>query len=273
MLRYFITDRQNISFNYSMNHVYPSFSILDPTPVYVDSSRIITGNPALSPYFRHGFRLTYQITQPEKRNLFFRVGFQHQIMNHAITQKEYLDDIGIYHISYANAAHRSGTQMQVNSSINLFEWWKINVDGNIHYQNYRDGYQGQFNKGLWIYNLSWGSMIWYKDLSFNYVHTPTFLNATLTGYERHTGFSKVSVRYKLNRWEFSMTLRNLTPQIYQREVYAADFTEIYRDEMSERTYQLNVGIQYYFQKGKQYRSKQKKTKQFEGSIGGDAVRY
>jgi hypothetical protein len=274
MLRYFITGKQNITFNYTVSHPRPSFSILDPTPVYVDSSRIITGNPALSPYFRHGFRLTYQITQPEKRNLFFRISFLHQIMNGAITQKEYLDDMGVYHISYSNADRRSGTQMQINSSIDLFDWWKINLDGNIHYQNYRDGNQGQFNKELWIYNLSWGSIIRYKNLTCNYAHNPSFRTATLTGYERYEGWSSISLRYRLNSsWIFSLMLREFTPKIYQRETYDTDFTEIYRNEMTERTGQLNIGIQYYFQKGKQRRDKQKNTKQFEGNVGGTSRTY
>jgi hypothetical protein len=269
MLRYLIDNNQNITFFYALTHSYPDFSLLNPIPVYVDSSRVVTGNPDLKPFFRHGFRLNYQIVKPAVKNLFFQTAIVYQIMDDNISQKENLDSNGVYQITYENAAHRSNLNFLLASSIDIFKGLKIKVEGSARYVMFNDDYQAQFNKKYWEYSLSWESQFHYKNFMINYEHYPFFRTPTLTGYLRGEGLSYLSLNYKLNQWGFRIVLREFTPKIYRLETYTDDYSEVYTNIMTERTRQINLSISYFFEKGKQNGMKQKKTKHYETGVGSD----
>jgi hypothetical protein len=274
MLRYLIDNDQNIAFSYSLTHSYPAFSLLNPIPVYVDSSRVVTGNPDLEPFFRHGFRLNYQIVKPAVKNFFFQTGIGYQTIDNNISQKGNLDTNGIYQITYENAAHHSNLNFSLISSIDIFKGWKIKVESSARYVTFQDDYQAQFNKKYWEYSLSWESQFSYKNFMVNYQHYPSFRKPTLTGYVRGESTSYLSLNYKLNQWGFSIALREFTPKVYRLETYTDDYSEIYTNIMTERTRQVNVSVSYFFQKGKQNKKNlQKKTKHYESVQGSDVKSF
>jgi hypothetical protein len=275
MFRYFIDENQSFMFRYSLTHNYPDFSILNPVPVYVDSSRFITGNPDLKPFFRNSFRLTYQITRPHFKKLFVRMAVLYQTINNHITQKEDLESNGAYHISYLNAAHRSNLQFQFTGSFDIIKGWKIIWDGWVRHVTFKDDYQLQFNKKYWEYSLSWRSQVQYKNFYFYYQHDPTFRTPALTGYWQSETYTSISARYKLSRqWEFGVRFRDFVPKMYQTETYTDNYSEIYTNTMTQRHCEFTVSAQYYFQKGIQKQNKQKQTKQYGNSVGrGDVKVY
>ncbi|MDR1161040.1 MAG: outer membrane beta-barrel protein [Tannerellaceae bacterium] len=275
MLRYFLGDNQSVMFNYGLSHTYPDFSLLNPTPVYLDSSRITSGNPNLKPFFRQSYRLTYQLTRPNVKNLFIRLAILYQLTNNNITRKEEADADGIYHISYLNAARHYNLQFQINAALNVINNWYLYMEAWGRRLTFKDDYQLQFNKQYWEYFFSMGSQFRYKNFIFMYTYIPTFRTPTLTGFEKTETYSAVSARYRINRsLDVGLSFRDFAaPKTYKREAYTDTYNEIYTNTMTQRRNELYITINWYFQKGIQKQKKQKQTKEYENSIGIDTRNY
>jgi len=267
MLRYKINKSQNMTLDYMRMRQSPSFSYLNPLPLFVDSTRIITGNPELTPYYTNRLRLSFEWM---KNKYYVWAAIQYRFANNYITTKEQLDENGTYHITYANAAHYSSTSFMLNFSVNVLKGWKIMANGAMEYRTIEDKYQLQFNKQYWALSLWVMSMINYKSLSVNFSYFPYFRTPTLTGYMKIAGESSLMANYNLNRhWSIKGGVRYLFPMIYKSETYTDGFTEIYRDNMTDRYLRLFIGAQYSFQTGKQKSYKQKGSKNYNDNADTD----
>jgi hypothetical protein len=275
MLRYFIDDSQNLTFDGDVTHNYPDFSLLNPISSYIDSSRIITGNPHLKPYFRYGFRLTHQLgRRPRIKSLFIRTSVSYRIMNGYISQKEDLDNNGIRRITYLNAGFRSNLQFQINGSVDIFKDMKLMLEGSARQVTFKDDNQAQFNKQFWEYTLSYGIQFRYKNFYANYRHIPTFRTPTLTGYRKDYAISHFTASYTLNRhWDLSATFWNFFPRTYRSETYMDNYTEIYTNTLRDEQCVVYLSLRYNFQKGIQRNKKSKQTKQYGNVIDSNIQKY
>jgi hypothetical protein len=270
MIRYLINNVQNITLDYRMTRQSPSSSMLNPIPVYLDSVRIITGNPNLSPFYSNNMRLAYERS---KGKLYLNASLQYYEANNSIVSREYLE-AGKYHITYTNANHYSKTSFNLNVSLNVFDWWRIMTNASFNYHDYSDANQEQFNKRFWTPTLGLQSMVNYKRL-YAYLYFPiNFRTPTLTGYSFVTYESWVNASYRLNRnWSFTAGIRYLSPVIYKTEIYREHFSEVYTDHKTSRYFRFLIGIQYNFQKGKQKNYKRKDVREYDDEMNIDTRVY
>jgi len=271
MLRYKINNNQNVSADYIKTRQSPSFSSLNPVPMFVDTSRIITGNPKLTPYYANRLRLSYEMT---KNKYYVLASLQYRFVNNYISTTGDWNNSGTYYITYANAAHYSSSAFTLNFSVNLLKEWRIMANGSMEYRIYEDENQSQLNKRYWAPSLWLMSMFNYKTFSINFSYFPYFRTPTLTGYEKIAGESSLTVNYNLNRsWSILAGLRYLFPMTYKIETYADGYSEIYQDNMTDRYFRILIGARYNFQSGKQKGYKQKGSKNYDDNVDMDTKKY
>jgi hypothetical protein len=263
MLRYLVNNAQNITLDYRMTRQSPSSTMLNPIPVYLDSVRIVTGNPNLLPFYSNRMRLAYERS---KGKLYVNASLQYYLASSSITSREYLEGEK-YHITYANADRYSKTSFNLNLSLNVLKWWKVMADASLNHHIYSDAHQEQFNKKFWSPSLGLQSMLNYNRL-FAYLYFPiNFRTQTLTGYSFVTYESWVNASYRLNKgWSVTAGIRYLSPVIYKTETYREHFSEIHTDHKTTRYFRFLVGIQYNFQRGKQKDYKQKNIQEYDDEV-------
>jgi hypothetical protein len=273
MLRYIMKEGQNISFNYSLVRKTPASSMLSPVPRFVDSSRIITGNPNLKPYYLQSFGLRHELN---KNKFYVNTSLRYSRANNIASEREYLEN-GIYHITYTNGRNHSLASFESNVSFSIFQWWKVSANGSAMYNMYEntdptEDNQPLFHKNFWWYNLWLSSNVNYKNLYLSIQYNHPFRNATMYGYEVYMAESSVDASYRLNNsWTVAGVLRYLRPLRGESETYRNGFTEIYRSNFTDRYLCTMIGIRYSFQTGKQQQYRQKKIKNYDDRVEGSTV--
>jgi hypothetical protein len=274
MLRYIMKDGQNITLTYSLARRTPSSSMLSPVPIFVDSSRIVTGNPNLKPYYLHSFRLRHEF---HKNRFYANTSLDYGRSNNIASEREYLDEQGIYHVTYTNGRNRSFAAIESNLSFKIFQWWSVSANGSMKYYMYEnndpDDNQWLFHKNFWQYSLWASSNVNYKKWNVSVQYGHPFRNGTLYGYNKGACESAVNVSYLLNKsWNIVGVLRYLTPLSGGSETFGNDFTEIYHYKQADRYLRVMLGVRYNFQTGKQQQYRQKKVKYYDDKVEGAAVR-
>jgi hypothetical protein len=271
MLRYIMKGGQNISLNYSLTRKSPPSSALDPIPKYVDSSRIITGNPDLKPYYLNVLGLNYELY---KNKLYIQTGLRYNSAKNYITQQDNSDENGVYHITYVNASRYSSAAVSLNASYGIFNWWKITMYGSMRYNMYEDDNVSRLNKKFWTPEMWLQSNVNYKRFSLSVFHYFSFRQATLTGYTKFTGESYINASYRLNNsWSLTGMLRYLKPLRFKTETFGDGFSEIYYSNMTDRYLRVIFGVRYNFQKGKQQQNRQKNVKNYNDKADVEAKSY
>jgi hypothetical protein len=271
MLRYIMKGGQNISLNYSLTRKSPSSSALNPIPRYVDSSRIVTGNPDLKPYYLNVLNLNYELY---KNKVYIRTSLYYNSAKNYITQKENLNAQGVYHVTYVNANRYSSAAVSLNASYNIFQWWKITMYGSMKYNMYEDDNLSQLNKNFWTPQASLHSNVNYKKMSLSLFYPIAFRVAMPTGYTTMYSESGVIASYRPNNaWTITGIIRYLTSIHNKTETFGNGFSEIYYRNMHDRYLRFILGISYYFQKGNQQNSKQKKGKSYDDKVDVEAKSY
>jgi hypothetical protein len=272
MLRYIMKNGQNITLNYSLSRKTPGASMLDPVPRFVDSSRIITGNPNLKPYYLHSFLLRHEYN---KNRFYTKTSLSYSRADNIASNREYLDEQGIYHITYTNRWNYSSVALDYNLSFKIFQWWNVSANGSAKYYMYKntDPEDNQmFHENFWQHTLWASTNVNYKKMSLSATYGHPFRNSTLHGYTKGNWESEVQVMYRLNNsWNILGALRYLTPLKSKIETYSNGFSEIYSSHMADRYLCVMLGIRYNFQKGKQQQYRQKKVKNYEDRVTGAAV--
>jgi hypothetical protein len=267
VLRYIMKNGQNISLNYSLTRKSPPSSALNPIPNYVDSSRIITGNPDLKPYYLNVLGLSYELYS---NKFYIRTNWQYNLANNYITNQENLDENGIYRITYANTSRYSAATADLYASYSIFNWWKVAVYGTMKYNMYEDDTLPQLNKNYWTPFIWLQSSINYKKMSLSLFYPVVFRITTLTGYSTSAGDSNINALYRLNKsWTVIGMIRYLAPMRFKTETFGDGFSEIYYNNMTDRYFRFIFGVRYNFQKGKQQNDRRKNIKNYndEAEVG------
>jgi hypothetical protein len=263
MIRYFITDNQNITLKYNLFRKSPSSSMKNPIPQYVDSNRVIMGNPGLFSFYLNRLQMDYEWSN---KRFYATAGLQYHRANNYISPREYLEN-GIYHITYTNAARYSSMKTSLYLSFNIFDWWKVMANGSVEYRIYEDDNQTQLNKKYWYPEITLQSMVNY-DKWYVYLYYPiNFRTPTLTGYSMNLIESWINASYRINKsWSATLGIRYLNPLKYKHETYTADFSEVYANHKVQRYFRFLIGFRYVFQKGKQMGYQQKNIKGYDDEV-------
>ena len=270
MLRYFISPSQNVTFNYKLSQRSPVFSLLNPTPRYVDSTRVIVGNPDLSPYTIHQFSLRHELSV---KKFYINSTIQYSTSSDYVAQKEYQEG-GVHYITYANTSDYSNIGLLLNISYKPFNWWTIKVNADLNYYMYERNSPDQLHKDIWDPSIWLMSMINYKKFSTQLFYPFNFRKKTLFGYERYTIESYLNTSYKINNsWSVTAGIRYLNPLKHNRETLSESYTEIYKNEKTSRYFRVLLGFQYNLNKGKQKQYKQAGTKQYDDESTIDTLVY
>lgn len=262
-LGYAINQSQNISIDFSRNRTSPAFSNLNPNRNYTDTTRVYYGNPYLTPYYTNSLRLNYQLF----KSRFFIMGtLGYQNVNDYITRYEFLDNTGVYNITFGNTGRYSNAYFNLNFSVNILEGWKVMANGSVRYNMYEDEEVEQFNKNFWSASFWAMTMLNYKKFSANFSCFPFFRTPTLTGYTKVGTESSIRASYMLNQTiSFTAGFRYLIPLKYKSETYTNDYTDVTVDKMTDRSWRFMVGVNISLQKGKSKNRPQKSAKRYNDS--------
>jgi hypothetical protein len=271
MLRYIFKGGQNIRFNYSLTRKSPASSALNPIPRYVDSSRIVTGNPGLKPFYLNELWLNYELS---KNKIFIQSSLNYNSAKNYITLQENLDENGVYHVTYLNASRYSSALVSLFASYNIFNWWRISALGSMRYNMYEDDNVQQLNKNFWTPYLNFYSSVNYKKLAVSMYYTVYFREKTLTGYSTGSGDSNIYASYRLNNsWTLIGMIRQLSPLRFKTETFVDGFSEVFYSNMHDRYLKVILGIRYNFQKGKQQQNRQKRVKNYNDKVNIETKSY
>jgi hypothetical protein len=118
-------------YNYRINR--PVLSDLRPYPKYDDPVNLKTGNPNLRPEFVHTLELAWQKTF-EKSSV--TTSLYHKMREHIISPIVVIPETGTdnitAHVIPENINGGTNTGIELIYSIDLFSWWKLNVNGNTY---------------------------------------------------------------------------------------------------------------------------------------------
>ncbi len=260
---YSINQSQSISVDYARRRTSPAFSNLNPNRQYSDTTWVYYGNPHLTPYYSNTFKLDYQLF----KSRFYLMGTAgYQLIDDYIVQHEFLDDAGVYNVTFGNTGRYSNAYFNLNFSVDVLKGWKIMANGGVRYNMYEDDQVAQFNKNFWSASLWMMSMVNYKKVSANFSYFPFFRTPTLTGYSTVGSESSLQVSYMLNPTiSLIAGFRYLIPLKYKLETYQDDYTEITKEHMTDRSWRFMVGFNINLQKGKYKQRPRKVSKQYNDS--------
>lgn len=158
-LGYTINQSQNINIDYARKRTSPAFSNLNPVRNYTDTTWVYYRNPYLLPYYTNAVRLNYQLF----KSRFYTMGtVEYQSINKYIVQHEFLDNSGVYNVTFGNTGQYSNANFNLNFSVDVLKGWKIMANGGVRYNMYEDEQVAQFNKNFWSASLWVMSMVNYK---------------------------------------------------------------------------------------------------------------
>jgi hypothetical protein len=261
MLRYNISNRQNVIFRYNVYRQNPSSQALNPTPVYNsdDSTQVFVGNPELKPFYMNSLSLSYEFFIPDKFSTY--LSLYHNLSNNGLRQKKYLEN-GINYTTYVNTAGYSFYSAFGNFSFNIWQWWQLSLGGSINYNSYKSD-DRQLNTNYTSYSVMLQNSIRLNRWSVYASYFPSLKNSTLTGYFKRAEYSNISVSYRRNSWMFAvMTYCLFSQPIETTETYTDGFSEIYTKNNKNQRLRITLRLQYTFQKGTQQADKQKKSKSY-----------
>jgi hypothetical protein len=271
VLRYIMKEGQNISFNYSLTRKSPPSSALNPIPSYVDSSRIITGNPDLKPYYLNVLGLNYEL---RKNKIYIQPSLRYNLASNYITNRENSDEHGVYHITYVNASRYSSATVALNASYDIFNWWNVTMYGSMRYNMYEDDNLPELNKNYWTPYMNLQSSVNYKKLAVSLYYPFIFRLTTLRGYSTGVEDSSITASYRLNNsWTVTGMIRQLSPKSYKSETFGDGFSEIYYTKQTDRYFRFVIGVVYRFQKGEQQNARQKNVKSYNDGAAVGAQSY
>ncbi len=270
-LGYAINQFQNINIDYARKRTSPAFSNLNPNRNYSDTTWVYYGNPYLTPYYSNTLRLNYQIFK-SRFYIMGTVGYQ-QIDDY-IVKHEFLDNAGVYNVTFGNTGQYSNTYFNLNFSVDVLKGWKIMANGEVKYNMYEDDQVAQFNKNFWSASLWVMSMVNYKKVSANFSYFPFFRTPTLTGYEKPASESSIQVSYMLNPTiSFTAGFRYLVPVKFKLETYTDNYKEITKENKVDRSWRFMLGININLQKGQYKNRPQKSSKQYYDNTSIDVKSY
>lgn len=270
-LGYAISQSQNVSIDYARKRTSPAFSNLNPNRNYSDTTWVTYGNPYLTPYYSNTLRLNYQLF----KNRFYVMGtVGYRFIDNYIARYEFLDDAGVYNVTFGNTGQYSNVNFNLNFSVDILKGWKVMANGGAEYNRYKDDRVAQFNKNYWSGSFWLMSMVNYKKISGNFSYFPFFRTQTLTGYEKPCTESSVQVSYMLNQTiSLNAGFRYLIPMRLKLETYADDYTEIIKEHFPDRSWRFLIGFNINLQKGKGKNRPQKSAKQYNDDTTIDVKAY
>jgi hypothetical protein len=266
MLRYVFNGKHNISIDFLRTRQSPSYSMLNPIPSYTDTTRIVTGNPALTPYYMNRLRLNYEWMH---NKFYLWTSVQYRITNGYANQLSTVDDNGALRVTFANTARSSGLRFMLNPTLNLLPGWGVQISSSIEYRMFEDPGQKQFNKNYWEPNIHLSSWYNYRRISINLNGIPIKIRIpTLTGYSTYINESQLQLSYRINNnWGANLGARYLfVPLSNENSTRTEGFSELYNSSQTERHWRIMLGASYNFQKGKQKGYRQKYNKSYEDEV-------
>jgi hypothetical protein len=266
MLRYSFNSNHNISLDFLRTRQSLDYSMLNPIPTFMDTTRIVTGNPMLTPYYLNRLRLSYEWMH---NKFYIWLSVQYRVTNGYVNQLSAIDDKGVLHVTFANVARNSGVRFMLNPTLRLLPGWGVQINASMEYRMFEDPQQKQFNRNYWEPNIFLFSWYNYKRWSVSLNGIPVKIRLpNMTGYTTYINDSQLEVSYRINdSWSLSGGARYLAVAMENLGSTRTDgYSEFYRDTKTDRHWRVLLGVNYRFQKGKQKGYKQKSSKSYEDEV-------
>ncbi|MDR2498421.1 MAG: TonB-dependent receptor [Tannerellaceae bacterium] len=273
MLRYNINAKHNISLDFLRTRQSPAYSMLNPSPSFLDTTRIVKGNPMLTPYYLNRLRLSYEWMHSK---FYIWMSVQYRVTNGYVNQLSAIDDQGVLHVTFANTARNTALRFMLNPSLNLLPGWGVQINASMEYRMFEDPQQKQLNKNYWEPNIFLFSWYNYKRWSVTLNGIPVKIRIpNMTGYSTYINESQLEISYRINNnWSVNGGARYLAVAMENLGSTRTDgYSEFYRDTKTDRRWRVLLGVNYRFQKGKQKGYKQKSSKTYEDQVSRDKEVY
>jgi len=134
-LQYKISEKQELTINYSRRIERPDFWVMNPFRVYSTVSSYEEGNPFLQPSYTNNIELEYALGQA------FSVGLFVDLERAMFTQVSIVDtSTNSFHFTEANAGSADVYGMTVSGSLKIREWWECNYMARAYYEIFKSSY-------------------------------------------------------------------------------------------------------------------------------------
>lgn len=261
---YKINKKNSLKLNYLSSLSRPSISNLNPTVRYVDSLKVISGNPYLEPYYTNRLNLKYTLSL---KKLYISPSITYSYIPNNIVSFGQTDNSGIYRASFKNIANYNYFQTTFDFNYTILTDLKLNANVFYRFVEYNDSYNSiQNEKGSVGYSVS--TNFNYKDLTFYFAYNrkPEYLSGNTIG--RSADDSWLSVSWSINdNWNIGANARYLLLWKSMYNINDKNYYEYYESFKNDRHFQILIEISYTFEKGNKFDKKRKKISNTDSSEG------
>lgn len=254
-----------ITLRYNRSRQIPGISLLDPTVITSDSINFYVGNPSLKPTYTDQLALSYQKIA-YKYNIYAAFFYS---WGDRISTLRTVNERGQQIITYENASNYRRPSLYLSMSATVLPGWKVGVKSEAYCEMYDDPNNAQFSGELWGGSVRVSSDLSYKKFYVGFDLPIPCKQRTLTGYRRFNGETSVNASYNLNNhWTLYGTCRYVIP-MYDRNFVDLEGYRQYSYYTSGRQPRIILGARYYVQRGDWRKQRQKKTREYNGSVESD----
>lgn len=245
--------RNSFNFNYRLSRNAPTIESLNPHERYTDSLKVYSGNPYLEPYYYNTIRFKYNYS---KGSFFISPEIGYSITNNYVATVGHTDPNGVYHIAYANVADYTMLFLNLQLGMNILKWWRIKGGLWLERSSYLDE---KINRTILTYGFQCQNSFFYKKLSANIsiLKKTKELNSNLEYVNPIE--SSIYAQWKINKWlSVNGGIRYFIPWKEEFNIDDINYTEHYQKEIQERNNLVFVGINFFFQNGRQSEKRDRK---------------
>lgn len=244
-IQYKINNKNSFKVGYSVTRETPSIAALNPYIRYNDSTKLVSGNPYLSPYYVNGFILNYTYS---KGFIYISPSFSYRFTDDFITTTGSVNEDGIYFMTYSKTANYQNVFGKISTTLNIKKWGRVKGEFKLDHKQYNS--YNILSTGM-LLQTSFFLKNYYLQLSFN--KEPDELQANsryIKPIETMAYFQwKISNSFSMNSG-----LRYLIPWKEAFKTNDIGYSEHYSKNIQERRFLVFIGFRYNFTKGIKFKS-------------------
>ncbi|MBL7997346.1 MAG: TonB-dependent receptor [Candidatus Kapabacteria bacterium] len=156
-LRYKLNEFNEIGISYSRRITRPSIEALNPFAQFSDPFNFRLGNPYLLPEFSNVIELTGSINA---ESFSITPTLYHRRSTNSFSRFRTIDSGDVTRTTFVNLATSQSTGMEMILQSTITEWWRVNVSGNVFYQQVdADNLERGLKNSAWAGNTRFNSNV------------------------------------------------------------------------------------------------------------------
>jgi len=254
---YNINKKNTIKFNYSTRLYRPKVVFLNPTVRYIDSLTISYGNPELTPYYKHKFKLKYTIS---KNKIYVTTSINYDYQPEYINRVGFTNAHGIYETSFENISVYNCITPSLYLKYSLLKTLQLTADLNYYFMQFKDDIN-DFDYRLQSLGFSLSSTYEINNFSFylSYLYQPKVLSGEAVAKSANDSWFTAS--YNLNdKWFFGFNVRYFEVWKETSSINKQDYIRNFQHTTRDRYFRILLDVSYSFDNKLKTKRKRKRIK-------------